>query len=38
LFPNEYAGNVYRFMDARDGFNYGRSLPPLKVSSTHEKP
>lgn len=22
LFPGDYAGNVYRFMDARDGFNY----------------
>jgi hypothetical protein len=22
LFPGEYAENVYRFMDARDGFNY----------------
>jgi hypothetical protein len=22
MFPGEYAGNVYRFMDARDGFNY----------------
>jgi len=22
LFPGEYAANVYRFMDARDGFNY----------------
>lgn len=22
LFPGEYAGNMYRFMDARDGFNY----------------
>ena len=22
LFPGEYAGNVYRFMDAREGFNY----------------
>ena len=22
LFPGEHAGNVYRFMDARDGFNY----------------
>jgi hypothetical protein len=22
LFPGEYAGNVYRFMEARDGFNY----------------
>ena len=22
LFPGEYAGQVYRFMDARDGFNY----------------
>ncbi len=22
LFPGEYVGNVYRFMDARDGFNY----------------
>ena len=22
LFPGEYAGNTYRFMDARDGFNY----------------
>jgi hypothetical protein len=22
LFPGEFAGNVYRFMDARDGFNY----------------
>jgi len=22
LFPGEFAGSVYRFMDARDGFNY----------------
>jgi len=22
MFPGEYTGNVYRFMDARDGFNY----------------
>ena len=22
FFPGEYQGNVYRFMDARDGFNY----------------
>jgi hypothetical protein len=22
FFPGEYMGNVYRFMDARDGFNY----------------
>ena len=22
LFPGEYSGNVYRFMDAREGFNY----------------
>ncbi len=22
LFPGEYMGNVYRFMDAREGFNY----------------
>lgn len=22
FFPGEYLGNVYRFMDARDGFNY----------------
>jgi hypothetical protein len=22
LFPGEYSGDVYRFMDARDGFNY----------------
>lgn len=22
FFPGEHAGNVYRFMDARDGFNY----------------
>ena len=22
FFPGEYASNVYRFMDARDGFNY----------------
>ncbi len=22
LFPGEYSGNMYRFMDARDGFNY----------------
>jgi len=22
FFPGEYAGNVYRFMDERDGFNY----------------
>jgi hypothetical protein len=22
MFPGEYAGNIYRFMNARDGFNY----------------
>jgi hypothetical protein len=22
FFPGEYTNNVYRFMDARDGFNY----------------
>jgi hypothetical protein len=22
FFPGEYTGNIYRFMDARDGFNY----------------
>jgi hypothetical protein len=22
LFPGEFSGSVYRFMDARDGFNY----------------
>ena len=22
FFPGEHAGNIYRFMDARDGFNY----------------
>jgi hypothetical protein len=22
FFPGEYVGNVYRFMEARDGFNY----------------
>ena len=22
FFPGEYAGNIYRFMEARDGFNY----------------
>jgi len=22
FFPGEYVANIYRFMDARDGFNY----------------
>lgn len=22
FFPGEYAGSIYRFMNARDGFNY----------------
>ncbi|MBK7210550.1 MAG: DUF1788 domain-containing protein [Xanthomonadales bacterium] len=32
LFPGEYAGNVYRFMDARDGFNY-MAVPITSVES-----
>ena len=30
LFPGEYASNVYRFMDARDGFNY-MAIPILST-------
>jgi hypothetical protein len=32
FFPGEYAGNVYRFMDARDGFNY-MALPITSTES-----
>ena len=32
FFPGEYAGNVYRFMDARDGFNY-MAIPITSVES-----
>jgi len=32
LFPGEYANNVYRFMDARDGFNY-MAVPITSVES-----
>jgi hypothetical protein len=32
LFPGEYAGNVYRFMDARDGFNY-MAMPVTSTES-----
>jgi hypothetical protein len=32
LFPGEFAGNVYRFMDARDGFNY-MAVPITSIES-----
>ena len=32
LFPGEYSGNVYRFMDARDGFNY-MAVPITSIES-----
>jgi hypothetical protein len=32
FFPGEYAGNVYRFMDARDGFNY-MAIPTTSTES-----
>jgi hypothetical protein len=32
FFPGEYAGNVYRFMDARDGFNY-MAVPITAIES-----
>jgi hypothetical protein len=37
FFPGEYAGNVYRFMDARDGFNY-MAVPITSTESfiTHD--
>jgi hypothetical protein len=36
LFPGEYAGNVYRFMDARDGFNY--MAVPITSTESFIKP
>ncbi len=36
LFPGEYAGNVYRFMDARDGFNY--MAVPITATESFIKP
>lgn len=36
LFPGEYAGNVYRFMDARDGFNY--LAVPITSTESYIKP
>lgn len=36
LFPGEYAGNVYRFMDARDGFNY--MAVPITSTESFLKP
>lgn len=32
LFPSEFAGNAYRFMDARDGFNY-MAVPITAIES-----
>lgn len=32
FFPGEFAGNVYRFMDARDGFNY-MAVPITSIES-----
>ncbi len=32
FFPGEYTGNVYRFMDARDGFNY-MAVPITAIES-----
>ncbi len=32
FFPGEFAGNVYRFMDARDGFNY-MAVPITAIES-----
>jgi hypothetical protein len=32
FFPGEYAGNVYRFMGARDGFNY-MAVPITSIES-----
>src|SRR5258708_37206056 len=32
FFPGEYANNVYRFMDARDGFNY-MAVPITSIES-----
>jgi hypothetical protein len=39
FFPGEYAGNVYRFMDARDGFNY-MAVPITSTESfiPHDQP
>ena len=36
LFPGEYAGNVYRFMDARDGLNY--MAVPITSTESYLKP
>ena len=36
FFPGEYAGNVYRFMDARDGFNY--MAVPITSTESFIKP
>ena len=36
FFPGEFAGNVYRFMDARDGFNY--MAVPITSTESFVKP
>ena len=36
FFPGEYSGNVYRFMDARDGFNY--MAVPITSTESFLKP
>ena len=36
LFPGEYTGNIYRFMDARDGFNY--MAVPITSTGSFIKP
>lgn len=36
LFPGEYQGNIYRFMDARDGFNY--MAAPITCTESFLKP
>jgi len=36
LFPGEFADNVYRFMDARDGFNY--MAVPITSTESYIKP
>ena len=36
FFPGEYAGSVYRFMDARDGFNY--MAVPITSTESYIKP
>jgi hypothetical protein len=36
FFPGEFSGNVYRFMDARDGFNY--MAVPITSTESFVKP